>query len=47
MDSSVGVMVLRNRGDAERARTSLSRLEYAEFGATETTCTGELGGACA
>ena len=27
--------------------TSLSRLEYAEFGAAGTTCVGELGGAFA
>ena len=46
-DSPVGVMVLRSCGDAERARTSLSRLEYVEFGVAGTTCTGELGGAFA
>ena len=40
-------MVLRNRGDAERAWTLLSRLEYAEFGAAGTTYIGELGGAYA
>ena len=47
MDSSVGVMVLRSRGDAERAWTSLRRLEYVEFGAARTTCVGEPGGAFA
>ena len=46
-DSSVGVIVLRGRGEAERARTSLSRLEKVEFGAVTITRSGELGGAFA
>ena len=36
-------MVLRGRGDVERARTVRARLENAVFGAAGTTCRGELG----
>ena len=37
-------MVLRGRGEAERARTVPARLANVVFGATGVTCLGALGG---
>ena len=37
-------MVLRGRGEAERARTVRARLENTVFGAEGTICCGALGG---
>ena len=37
-------MVLRGRGEAERARTVLARLENTVFGAAGKICLGALGG---
>ena len=44
MDNAIGDMVLRGRGDAERARTFLRRVRNATFGGIEMCCTVTPGG---